>query len=576
MNLNNLSIGRKLGFSFFALVLISVIVSVVSFMSLRTIRDQDQWVTHTYQVIDHANIMMASVVDQETGMRGFLVSGDEKFLDPYVSGQAAFARESQYLLEKTSDNPVQTQRLKSIVAAEAEWREKIAEQAIALGKDPATLDQGRALEASGAGKTMMDTIRGTVSDFVEAEAALLITREAAKNDAKAFANTATIAGSITMVLAAMFAAWWLASRIGQGVQQAVDVAREVARGNLDVDAHPKSNDEIGELLKAMQQMVGDLQTMSSAAEAIADGDLSVNVTPRSEQDQLGHALSDMVDKLRHVISNASASADSVSGGAAEMSMTANALSSGSSSQASAAEEASASIEEMTATIGQSADNASQTEKIASESADAAQKSGDAVERAVQAMKTIAEKINIVEEIARQTDLLALNAAVEAARAGPHGKGFAVVASEVRKLAERSQLAAAEISELSDDTLSVSAEAREMLQLLVPKIRHTAELVQEISAATNEQNVGASQINQSIRELDRVIQQNASAAEKSANTSENLASQATELSDVISYFRLDGTPQTPKSTEAKSAQPKEAMDVVLMDDADFERSRPEIH
>ncbi|WP_299654718.1 methyl-accepting chemotaxis protein [uncultured Jannaschia sp.] len=313
--------------------------------------------------------------------------------------------------------------------------------------------------------------------------------------------------------------------------------------------------------------------MSHSAERIAKGDLRADVTPRSEEDRLGLALRDMTLKLREVISNASASAAHVAQGASSMSATAEQLSSGSTQQASAAQEASASIEEMTANIRQNADNASQTEKIASQSADDARKSGDSVANAVRAMKTIADKINIIQEIARQTDLLALNAAVEAARAGSHGKGFAVVASEVRKLAERSQQAAAEISQLSAETVDVSGEAGRMLETLVPNIQRTADLVAEISASTREQNVGAEQINQAIRELDQVIQQNANTAETAAATSQQLASQSQQLSGVISYFEIEAAaanaPAAPARTPrvaATHAKPKAAPD---RDDRDVE-------
>ncbi len=182
------------------------------------------------------------------------------------------------------------------------------------------------------------------------------------------------------------------------------------------------------------------------------------------------------------------------------------------------------MEEMAGNIKQNAESAGQTEKIARQSADDAKRSGEAVGKAVSAMQTIAEKILIVQEIARQTDLLALNAAVEAARAGEHGKGFAVVASEVRKLAERSQHAAQEISGLSGETVKAAQAAGEMLTRLVPDIQRTAELVADISVASREQNVGASQINQAIQQLDKVTQQNTSAAEELSSTAEELASQ----------------------------------------------------
>jgi methyl-accepting chemotaxis protein len=210
------------------------------------------------------------------------------------------------------------------------------------------------------------------------------------------------------------------------------------------------------------------------------------------------------------------------------------------------------MEEMAANIKQNADNAAQTEKIARQSSKDAEASGEAVQRAVVAMRTIADKIGIVQEIARQTDLLALNAAVEAARAGEHGKGFAVVASEVRKLAERSQTAAAEIGAVSGETVQAAQSAGEMLTRLVPDIRKTAELVSEISAACREQDIGASQINEAIQQLDKVTQQNAGASEQMSATSEELAAQAEELQTSIAFFRTDA--RGGQGSAARQARP----------------------
>jgi methyl-accepting chemotaxis protein len=213
------------------------------------------------------------------------------------------------------------------------------------------------------------------------------------------------------------------------------------------------------------------------------------------------------------------------------------------------------MEQMAANIRQNADNALQTEKIAIKSAQDAQEGGKAVAETVGAMKQIAEKINIIEEIARQTNLLALNAAIEAARAGEHGKGFAVVAAEVRKLAERSQNAAGEIGELSGRSVDIAEKAGEMLARMVPDIQRTAELVQEIAAASKEQDTGAEQVNQAIQQLDQVIQQNASASEEMASTSEELSSQAEQLQDTIGFFKVDvrssGIVRKPAATKKNS-------------------------
>ena len=343
---------------------------------------------------------------------------------------------------------------------------------------------------------------------------------------------------IVSLLIAVAAAAYIAISISRGLSKAVGLANAVAIGDLGQRVDVNTNDEVKDLVTALNDMTANLRASAGIADEIAKGDLTVQAKRLSDKDTLGIALETMLERLRSVVSDATSAADNVAAGSQQLSAASEELSQGSTEQASAAEEASASMEEMAANIKQSAENATQTEKIARQSAKDAQVSGEAVTKTVEAMQTIAEKISVVQEIARQTDLLALNAAVEAARAGEHGKGFAVVASEVRKLAERSQGAAAEISSLSADSVKVAQEAGQMLAKLVPDIRKTAELVEEISAACREQDIGAEQINQAIQQLDKVTQQNSSASEEMAATSEELASQAEQLQDTIAYFRID--------------------------------------
>ncbi len=287
-------------------------------------------------------------------------------------------------------------------------------------------------------------------------------------------------------------------------------------------------------------IVMPLNDALGVANKLAAGDLTmeVNVKSKDETGMLMDAIKNMVEKLKHVVSDVVSASDNVASGSQELSSTAQQMSQGATEQAASAEEVSSSMEEMASSIKQNTDNALQTEKISMKSATDAKEGGKAVKETVAAMKEIATKISIIEEIARQTNLLALNAAIEAARAGEHGKGFAVVASEVRKLAERSQSAAGEISELSARSVQVAETAGDMLEKMLPDIQKTAELVQEITASSKEQDTGADQINKAIQQLDQVIQQNASASEEMASTSEELSSQADQLKDAISFFKLD--------------------------------------
>ncbi|MBI5142101.1 MAG: methyl-accepting chemotaxis protein [Nitrospirae bacterium] len=288
-----------------------------------------------------------------------------------------------------------------------------------------------------------------------------------------------------------------------------------------------------------QQLGGEPAHMADVARKLANGDLTLAMESGRKVDTgVFAALKEMVEKLRTVVTDVKSAADNVAVGSRQMSATSEQMAQGATEQASSAEEASSAIEEMNATIRQNSDSASQTDKIAQKSAAHAEDSGKAVSDAVVAMKNIAAKIMIIEEIARQTNLLALNAAIEAARAGEHGKGFAVVASEVRKLAERSQVAAGEISRLSATSVDMSENAGRMLAQLLPNIRKTAELVQDISAASIEQTTGADQISIAIRQLSTVIQQSAGASEEISSMAGELSRQADRLRGTISFFQTE--------------------------------------
>jgi len=360
------------------------------------------------------------------------------------------------------------------------------------------------------------------------------------------ANVVNISVAVVAILLGVVFAILITRTIIVGVGKAITVAEAVSHGDLGVDVSATGADEIGKLLSAMNRMIEAERNAADIAGRLAQGDLTVSVTARSDKDVLLHSMAEMVERLREVVGEVQSGAENVASGSEQMSASAESLSQGATEQASAVEESSSAMEEMTSSISQNADNSSQTESIAVKAANDARESGEAVNQAVKAMKEIAGKISIIEEIARQTDLLALNAAVEAARAGEHGKGFAVVASEVRTLAERSQAAASEITELSRSSSSVAERAGDLLGKLVPDIQKTADLVQEINAASQEQSTGAKQVNKALQQLDQVIQQNASAAEELASTSEELSAQAEQLQASVGFFHLDAAMRAPRA------------------------------
>jgi methyl-accepting chemotaxis protein len=319
------------------------------------------------------------------------------------------------------------------------------------------------------------------------------------NEIYANARLSIIAAVLVALLVGIALALFISRIISNPLRRAVDVASQLAEGNLAVKIEGGSRDETGQVLTAMQAMVG---------------------------------------KLSQIIGEVRNAADGLASASEEVSATAQSISQTTSQQAASVEETSASIEQMSASINQNTENAKITDGMASKAAKEAGDGGDSVQQTVQAMKKIAQRISIIDDIAYQTNLLALNAAIEAARAGEHGKGFAVVAAEVRKLAERSQVAALEIGELSTSSVEMAERAGRLLGEMLPSINKTSDLVQEITAASEEQAAGVSQINSAMNQLNQVTQQNASSSEELASTAEEMSTQAEQLQQSMSFFTLE--------------------------------------
>ncbi len=342
---------------------------------------------------------------------------------------------------------------------------------------------------------------------------------------------------VLFVISVPLTARWIGRSISEPVAQVTKVHRAIVEGDFDQPVVVSAEGELGTLQQSCRDLLEYLRSLVAQADQLAAGDLTSTIKQRSEKDRLGAAWANMSAQLSMTIENARSASASVSLAAQQLTSSSGVLSNGTSQQAASVEETTASLEEMSSSITQNADHSRNLEQMAMRGAQDAEEAAGSVQKTVQAMKTISERIGIIQDIAYQTNLLALNAAIEAARAGEQGRGFAVVAAEIRRLAERSQTAAKQISELTIGSLEIAGLSGRKLEQLAPSIRRTAEVVQELAAASAEQAAGVGQMNRAMGQVDQVTQQNASASEELSATAEELRQQAENLERLLSFFKV---------------------------------------
>ena len=515
---SNLKISQRLAFGFGLVLALLAAIVYIGTSRMMAINDSVQQITTVNNEKTRvSNAMVDNLRDSAIALRNLLLSQDESVTKTesgrlearkksYMDGEAEL---DKLLAANTSDEErALATKIKGLAASVFRQQDQVLDIA----------RQGRMAEATA---MLFKEVRPAQREWLDALAKFVDEETKATQAAAAKASETYDSALKSMLVLSAIA-------IAIGIALAITVTRSITA--------------------PLAQAVG-------IARALADGDLStrIEVNRKDEAGQLLQALQEMVDKLSDIIGQVHSTADSLGSASEQVSATAQSLSQATSEQAASVEEVSATVEQASASINQNSDNARLTDTMASKAAEEAASGGDAVSQTVAAMKEIAEKIGIIDDIAYQTNLLALNAAIEAARAGEHGKGFAVVAAEVRKLAERSQEAAQEIGEVAGSSVRLADQAGHLLQAMVPAIRKTSELVQEIAAASEEQSGGVSQISTAMHQLNQVTQQNAAASEELAATAEEMSAQAEQLQQLIQFFKTTGTRPTPRQVRSSMSR-----------------------
>lgn len=525
---SSLTVGKKLALAFGSVVVVALIGSSISFFNFNQLSNASKLNVHTYEVMGASDDMLLNMVNIETGVRGYVASGNEAFLAPYIAGRKDFNGAFDRAKSLTVDNPVQQKRLAELRELSNKI-EEVDQTLIKLRKEAnasTSLQELTTYFAASHDKVFMDRFRALSLEFTQAEESLLADRTKMVDSL----NSATA----TVLLGAGFFTILLSLIAGFAITRSI-----------------------------VKALGGEPAAAAVVAKNIAEGDLTV-VVPLKEGDQssLMASLHGMKEQLSTIVRGIQTSGESISVAAGQIATGNTDLSQRTEEQAASLEETAASMEELTSTVRQNSDNATQANVLAAKASELATKGGDVVGRVIDTMNDIsdssnkvAEIITVIEGIAFQTNILALNAAVEAARAGEQGRGFAVVASEVRSLAQRSASAAKDVKDLIhlsaervDRGAKLVGEAGETITQVVSAVRQVTDIMGEITAASSEQTTGIEQVNQALGQMDQVTQQNAALVEEAAAAAQAMSEQATELRHAVGVFKVSGGSQAPSVTQ----------------------------